>query len=175
MSKFRLKKKTFKVLAEGSIHDSGLYLWYHSHKLCDNMHHLSSLSRVWFQSSESFDDTYCQVTKRSHISKLATIRQRVKVQNSENSFRQIAGLFSMASRGHVQTLTLAYTRKVQGVMQMRQTRQMQIDEDACIRNWTDQLTKREYHSLYTATRCFEIKRHFPKTLWDFVVLERWCA
>jgi len=26
------------------------------------------------------------------------------------------------------------------VMQMRQTRQMQIDEDTCIRNWTDKLT-----------------------------------
>jgi len=56
------------------------------------------------------------------------------------------------------------------------TRQMRMDEDACIiRNWTDKLTKREYHSLNTATRCFEIKRNFPKTLWDFVVLERWCA
>ena len=42
--------------------------------------------------------------------------------------------FRMASQGHVQTLTLAHTRKVQGVMQMCQTRQMQIDEDACIRN-----------------------------------------
>jgi len=42
--------------------------------------------------------------------------------------------FRMASQGHVQTLTLAHARKVQGVMQMRQTRQMQIDEDACIRN-----------------------------------------
>jgi len=43
-------------------------------------------------------------------------------------------LFSMASQGHVQTLTLTHTRKVQGVMQMRQTRQIQINEDACIRN-----------------------------------------
>jgi len=28
----------------------------------------------------------------------------------------------------------AHMRKAPGVMQMRQTRQMQIDEDACIRN-----------------------------------------
>jgi len=37
-----------------------------------------------------------------------------------------------------------HMRKASGIMQMRQTRQMQIDEDACIRNWTDKLTKREY-------------------------------
>jgi len=43
-------------------------------------------------------------------------------------------LLRMARRGQVQTLTLVHTRKVQGVMQMRQTRQMQINEDACIRN-----------------------------------------
>jgi len=43
-------------------------------------------------------------------------------------------LFRMAPRGHVQTLTLAHTRKVQGVMQMRQTRQMQLNEDAYISN-----------------------------------------
>jgi len=42
--------------------------------------------------------------------------------------------FRMASQGHVQTLTLALTRKVQGVMQMRPTKQMQIDEDASVRN-----------------------------------------
>ena len=46
----------------------------------------------------------------------------------------------------------ALMRKAQGVMQMRQTRQMQIDEDACIRNRTDEPTSRESHSLYTATR-----------------------
>ena len=34
----------------------------------------------------------------------------------------------------------AHTRKVPDVMQMRQTRQMQIDEDASIRSWTDELT-----------------------------------
>jgi hypothetical protein len=28
----------------------------------------------------------------------------------------------------------AHMRKASGIMQMRQTRQMQIDEDACIRN-----------------------------------------
>ena len=28
----------------------------------------------------------------------------------------------------------AHMRKTSGIMQMRQTRQMQIDEDACIRN-----------------------------------------
>jgi len=33
------------------------------------------------------------------------------------------GLFRMAPRGRAQTLTLAHTKKVQGVMQMRQTRQ----------------------------------------------------
>jgi len=49
-----------------------------------------------------------------------------------------------------------------GVMQMRQTRQMQIDEDACIRNWTDELTSREHHSLYTATR-WERKRESVRT------------
>jgi len=42
--------------------------------------------------------------------------------------------FRMASQGNVQTLTLSHTRKVQGLMQTRQTRQMQIDEDACIRH-----------------------------------------
>jgi len=35
------------------------------------------------------------------------------------------GLFRMAPRGRAQTLSLAHTRKVQGVMQMRQTRQTQ--------------------------------------------------
>jgi len=51
----------------------------------------------------------------------------------------------------------AHMRKASGVMQMRQTRQMQMDEDtcirdACIRDWRDELTSREAHSLYTATR-----------------------
>jgi len=59
--------------------------------------------------------------------------------------------FRMASQGHVQTLTLAHTRKVQGVMQMRQTRQMQIDEDACIRNWTDQIAPPEICNLSATT------------------------
>jgi len=57
----------------------------------------------------------------------------------------------MASRGHVQTLTLAHTRKVQGVMQMRQTRQMQIDEDACIRNSTDKNATPETCNLSATT------------------------
>ena len=62
----------------------------------------------------------------------------------------------------------AHMRKVPAVMQMRQTRQMQIDEDACIRNWTDELTSRESHHLYRYEVNLEITRHFPKTLWHFV-------
>ena len=46
----------------------------------------------------------------------------------------------------------AHTRKALGVMQMCQTTQMHIDQDACIRNWTDKPTSFEYHSLYVATR-----------------------
>jgi len=44
----------------------------------------------------------------------------------------------------------AHRRKASGVMQMRQTRQMQIDEDANIRNWTDEHTSLEFHSLLRA-------------------------
>ena len=47
----------------------------------------------------------------------------------------------------------AHMRKAPGVMQMRQTAtQMHIDQDACIRNRTDKLTSREYHSLHVVTR-----------------------
>ena len=38
-------------------------------------------------------------------------------------------------------------RKAMGVMQMCQTRQLHIDEDACIKSWTDELTLRESRSL----------------------------
>jgi len=51
----------------------------------------------------------------------------------ENPFREIAS-FSEWLREDVQTLTLAHTRKVQSVMHMHQTMQMQINEDVCIRN-----------------------------------------
>jgi len=60
-------------------------------------------------------------------------------------------LFRMALRGCVQTLTLAHTRKVQGIMQMRQTRQMQINEDARIRNWTDKIATPDTCNLSAAT------------------------
>jgi len=52
-------------------------------------------------------------------------------------------------------------RKAQGVMQMRQTRQMQIDEHACIRNSMDEPTSRESYSLYIATTAGELR---PTTL-----------
>jgi len=42
-------------------------------------------------------------------------------------------------------------RKVPGVMQMRQTRQMQIDEDACIGNSTDKIATPETRKLSAAT------------------------
>jgi len=45
-------------------------------------------------------------------------------------------------------------KKGVGHHQMRQTRKIQIDEDACIKNWTDKLlTKREYHILYVVCVC----------------------
>jgi len=45
----------------------------------------------------------------------------------------------MAPRRRVQTLTLEHTRKVQGILQMRETRQMQMNEDARTRKWTDKI------------------------------------
>jgi len=58
-------------------------------------------------------------------------------------------------------------RKASGIMQMRQTRQMQINEDACIRNWMDKLTSREYHSLYAATSWLRDQTALSK---DFVAV-----
>jgi len=98
-----------------------------------------------------------------------------RAHNQRELFSGDRRAFQNASARTCSDAHATHMRKASGIMQMRQKRQMQFDEDACIRNWTDKLTKREYHSLYTATRCFEIKQHFPKTLWDFVVLERWCA
>jgi len=45
----------------------------------------------------------------------------------------------------------AHMRKASGIMQMRQTRQMQINEDACIRNWTDKIATPETCNLSAAT------------------------
>jgi len=42
-------------------------------------------------------------------------------------------------------------RKASGIMQMRQTRQMQVDEDACIRNRTDKIATPETCNLSAAT------------------------
>ena len=44
------------------------------------------------------------------------------------------GAFQNGSTGTRSDADAAHMRKASGIMQMRQTRQMQIDEDACIRN-----------------------------------------
>jgi len=70
---------------------------------------------------------------------------------NENTFRPF-GRSRAFQNGSARTRSdtdAAHMRKAPGVMQMRQMRQMQIDEDACIRNWTDEPTSRESHSLYT--------------------------
>ena len=45
----------------------------------------------------------------------------------------------------------AHMRKASGIMQMRQTRQIQIDEDACIRNWADKIATPETCKLSATT------------------------
>jgi len=67
----------------------------------------------------------------------------------------------------------ARMRKASGIMQMRQTRQMQIDEDACIRN----LNGHDCHTWNLQLKCShgDLNDTYSKTLWQFVVLERWCA
>jgi len=71
--------------------------------------------------------------------------------SARSSFGRSQAFQNVSARTRSDT-DAAHMRKAPGVMQMRQTRQMQVDEDACIRNWTDEPTSRESHSLYTATR-----------------------
>jgi len=69
--------------------------------------------------------------------------------------------------------------KAPSILQMHQTRQIQINEDACIRNWTNELASREhheYHSLYTATRwILRSNSTFQRLCGLDLVLERWCG
>ena len=75
-------------------------------------------------------------------------------------------LFRMTPRGHVQALTLAHTIKVQGVMQMRQTRQMQMNEDACLRNSTHKTATPETRNSSAGPVIFKVT--YSKTWWEFV-------
>jgi len=53
---------------------------------------------------------------------------------SENILSGDCGAFQNGSARTRSDADVAHMRKASGIMQMRQTRQMQIDEDACIRN-----------------------------------------
>jgi len=55
---------------------------------------------------------------------------------SENPLREI-GVFQNGSAWTRSDADATHLRKASGVIQMRQTRQMQINTDAWIRNWTD--------------------------------------
>jgi len=50
-------------------------------------------------------------------------------------------------------------------MQMRQMRQVQIDEDACIRNWTDKIATPETCNLSAATVIFNFTYWLCGSLW----------
>jgi len=73
--------------------------------------------------------------------------KRLRVLRAKDWSRSDKPLCKMASflrselprRGHVHALTQSHTRKVQGVMQMRQKGQMQINEDVCTGKWKDQI------------------------------------
>jgi len=54
-------------------------------------------------------------------------------------FREM-GAFRNGSAWTRSDADAAHMRKASGVIQMRQMRQMQINKDACIRNWTDEFT-----------------------------------
>jgi len=60
---------------------------------------------------------------------------------SEKPFREM-GAFQNDSAWTRPDADAAHMRKASGVIQMRQTRQMQINKDACIRNWTDEFPSR---------------------------------
>jgi len=81
-------------------------------------------------------------------------------------------LFRMAPREHVQTLALVHTKKVQGVMQIRQTRQMQINEDACVLQIEP--TRLPHLKLNLSAPTVIFNDTYSKTL-EYVAIERWCA
>jgi len=64
---------------------------------------------------------------------LAKFLPRITKESSENPFREIATYQNGSARTRSDA-DAAHMRKAPGVMHMRQKRQMQIDEDACIRN-----------------------------------------
>jgi len=70
---------------------------------------------------------------------------------SENPFREM-GAFQNGSAWTRSDADVAHMRKASGVIQMRQTRQMQINKDACVRNRTDEFTSRDFHNLYIDTK-----------------------
>jgi len=59
--------------------------------------------------------------------------------SSENPFREM-GAFQNGSAWTRSDTDAAHMRKASGVIQVRQTRQMQVNKDACIRNWMDEFT-----------------------------------
>ena len=56
------------------------------------------------------------------------------IDTSEKLLSGDRGAFQNGSARTRSDADAAHMRKASGIMQMRQTRQMQIDEDACIRN-----------------------------------------
>jgi len=70
---------------------------------------------------------------------------------SENPFRDLK-VFQNGSAWTRSDADAAHMRKASGIIQIYQTRQMQINKNACIRNWTDEFTSRNSHNLYTDTR-----------------------
>jgi len=56
------------------------------------------------------------------------------VPKSDKPFREIANFLDGPPRGHVETLTRRTKTGCLGVMQMHQMGQMQINEDACMKN-----------------------------------------
>jgi len=62
---------------------------------------------------------------------------------SENPFREM-GAFQNGSTWTRSDTHAAHMRNASGVIQIRQTRQMQMNKDACIRNWTDEFTSRDH-------------------------------
>ena len=72
---------------------------------------------------------------------------------SENPFREM-GAFQNGSAWIRSDADAAHMRKASSVIQMRQTRQMQMNKDACIGNWTDEFTSRDSHRSYRGSQFF---------------------
>jgi len=70
---------------------------------------------------------------------------------SENPFREM-GAFQNGSAWIRSDADAAHMRKASSVIQMRQTRQMQMNKDACIGNWTDEFTSRDSHRSYRGSQ-----------------------